>query len=419
MFLISSSVMIYDVLIIGGGPAGMMAAVKASARGAHVLIVEKNNILGLKFLMTGGGRCNITNISADNKQKISVYGPNANFLFSAFNKFSVDDAMEFFRSLGVALKIEEHGRVFPESDRAKDVQEAFIKYLEEKKVDVIFEAEVKEIVVKNKKIEKVLLVDDREILAKNFVVATGGKSYPKTGSSGDAYDWLGDLGHSINIPRPALSPVVVKEKIVKKLEGLSLKDVNISIFQNKKRIISHLGDIIFTSDGLSGPGIIDLSSRIGMLLPDLLTIQIDLYPDFNMIDFENKIQNDFHHSNNKMFKNYLSVLVSPKLVSVILDLSEIDEEKLVNTITRDERKKLIHILKEFTLEIKELKGFDKAMISAGGVDPKEIDPKTMCSRLYQNLFLAGEVLDLDGPSGGYNLQICWSTGYTAGDGVIF
>ncbi len=411
--------MIYDVLIIGGGPAGMMAAVKASERGAHVLIIEKNSILGLKLLMTGGGRCNITNTSADSKQEIGVYGSNANFLFSAFNKFSVDDTMEFFRSIGVDLKIEEHGRVFPESNRAKDVQEAFIKYLKEKKVDVMFGAEVKEIIVKNKKIEKVLLADGREILAKNFIIATGGKSYPETGSNGDAYIWLKKLGHTINTPRPALSSIVVKEKIVKQLEGLSLKDLGLNIYKNNKKIISHAGDIIFTSDGLSGPGIIDLSSQIGLILSETLMLQIDFRPEINASELEKKIQNDFHHSNNKMFKNYLSILVSPKLVPVILSLSGVYEEKLINTITKDERKKLIRLLKEFTLEIKGLKGFDKAMITAGGVDPREINPKTMGSKLYQNLFLAGEVLDLDGPSGGYNLQICWSTAYTAGDSVSF
>lgn len=412
-------IMTYDVVIIGGGPAGMMAAGRASERGARVLLLEKNKSLGLKLLATGHGRCNVTNTSADNKETIGVYGANAKFLLSAFYRFSVTDTLSFFADLGVATKVEDQGRVFPQSERASDVQLALLKYLERNKVEMKFGAEVKKIIGKDKKIEKIILTSGEEIFGKNFIIATGGKSYPDTGSTGDGYSWLASLGHTINIPRPALTPIVVKEKIVKQLEGLSLANIEISVYQNKKKIISTSGEIIFTADGISGPAIIDLSSRIGALLPTSTTMQIDFKPEFDASELEKKIQNDFHHSHNKIFKNYLLTLVPPKLAPVILQLTNISELEPVNTIMKEERQVLVRALKEFSLEVKELKGFDKAMITAGGVDVREVDPKTMCSRLYGNLFLAGEILDLDGPTGGYNLQICWSTGFVAGESVNF
>ena len=411
--------MIYDVVIIGGGPAGMMAAGQAGERGARVLLLEKNKNLGLKLLATGHGRCNITNTMADNKQTISVYGPNSKFLFSAFSRLSVYDTLNFFSSLGINTKTEDNGRVFPESDRATDVQSAFIKYLEERNVETRLDVEVKDIIAKDKIIKKVQLSDNEEILGKNFIIATGGKSYPTTGSTGDGYTWLQSLGHTINTLRPALTSVVVKEDIVKKLEGLSPENIEISVFKDKKKIISKRGDIVFTKDGISGPAIINTSSRIGALISGSVELQVDFHPDIEANDFEKKIQKDFHNNNNKMFKNYLPVLAPPKLAPVILELTGINEEKPVNNITKEERQSLVRVLKEFTLEVKELKGFEKAMLTAGGVDVKQVDPKTMRSKLYENLFLAGEILDLDGPTGGYNLQICWSTGYTAGDSVEF
>jgi predicted Rossmann fold flavoprotein len=212
---------------------------------------------------------------------------------------------------------------------------------------------------------------------------------------------------------------MVKEKIVKQLEGLSLADVGLSVYQNRQKLISSRGAMIFTADGVSGPAIIDLSSRIGALLPDQVILQIDLQPDMEKVELEKKIQHDFHHSHNKIFKNYLANLVQPKLVPVIMQLSGIDGQKQVNTIAKEERQVLVRALKEFTLEVRALKGFDKAMLTAGGVDIREVDSKNMRSRIYQNLYLAGEILDLDGPTGGYNLQICWSTGFTAGNCAVF
>jgi hypothetical protein len=221
------------------------------------------------------------------------------------------------------------------------------------------------------------------------------------------------------MPRPALTPITVKEKFIKNLEGLSLKNIRISVYENKKKIISRMGEIIFTSDGVSGPAIIDLSEKIGAILPKPTFLRIDFKPEIETAQLDKKLQNDFHLAANKMFKNYLIALVSPKLAPIIIKLTGINEKKQVNAITKLERQALVNALKEFTLEVKELKGFSKAMITAGGVDAKEVDPKTMCSKIYKNLYLAGEILDLDGPTGGYNLQICWSTGYVAGESVNF
>ncbi|MDD4271192.1 MAG: NAD(P)/FAD-dependent oxidoreductase [Patescibacteria group bacterium] len=407
--------MVYDVVVIGGGPAGMMAAARAGERGARVLLVEKNNQLGVKLLATGHGRSNFTNMLADKKETVGVYGKNYKFLFSAFNKFGVQKTVEFFVGLGVAAKEEDRGRIFPKSDKAGDIRESLIKYLKKGGVEVWLNVEVKKIVAKDKKIEKIILANGQEIFSKNFIITTGGKSYPETGSSGDGYKWLKSLGHKIITLRPALTPIVLKEKIVKDLEGLSLKNIGINVYQNNKKIISRAGDIIFTADGLSGPAIIDLSERVGALLKAPIFIEIDFKPETEAAELEKKLQNDFHKDGRKIFKNYLAGLVAPKLMPVIIKLSGIDEKKQINAIAKPERQALIKALKEFTLEVKELKGFNKAMITAGGVDIKEVDPKTMRSRLYENLFLAGEILDLDGPTGGYNLQICWSTGFTAGD----
>ena len=411
--------MIYDCVVIGGGPAGMMAAGRAGERGARVLLLEKNNQLGVKLLATGHGRCNFTNALVDRNELLGVYGKNCKFLFSSFNKFGVMETINFFARLGVAAKEEDRGRIFPVSDKAGDLRQALVKYLEKGGVEIKFGAEVKGVVADGDKIIKVILTDGEEILGRNFIIAAGGKSYPETGSTGAGYDWLLGLGHKIITPRPALTPIVVKEEVVKNLEGLSLKNIGIAVYKNKKKITSRLGEIIFTADGLSGPAIIDLSGRVGALLGSRTFLKLDFKPEIETADLEEKLQTDFHQARNKIFKNYLTGLVPPKLAPVIIELTKIDGRKQVSDIIKAERQALALALKEFTLEVKELKGFSKAMITAGGVYIREVESKTMRSRLYNNLFLAGEILDLDGPSGGYNLQICWSTGYAAGDSVSF
>jgi predicted Rossmann fold flavoprotein len=409
--------MIYDVAVIGGGPGGMMAAGRAGELGARVVLLEKNRRLGTKLLITGKGRCNITNQTDSQREMIEAFGKNGKFLFSSLSKFGVQDVIDFFSELGLPTKVERGNRVFPESDSSRDVLEALIKYLQQSKVEIKLNSAVKEIIVKDKRIEKVVLFGGREILANKFVIATGGKSYPATGSTGAGYEWLEKMGHSINALSPALVPVIVKEKIVKELEGLSLKNVEISLYQDKKKIESRFGEALFTADGMSGPIIIDLSRTIGERLPAKMSLVIDFKPALDYPALDARIQQDFQAMKNKQFKNSLDDLAPQKLIPALVRLSGIDPEKKTNAITKEERKKLLHLFKEFSLEISGLAGYEQAIITAGGVDLKEVDPKTMKSKLIDNLWLAGEILDLHGPTGGFNLQACWSTGRAAGEGV--
>ncbi|MDD4333237.1 MAG: NAD(P)/FAD-dependent oxidoreductase [Patescibacteria group bacterium] len=411
--------MIYDVAIIGGGPAGMMAAARASERGTRVVLLEKNNFFGKKLLLTGHGRCNLTNLMADKKEMLGAYGRNGKFLIYSFKKFGVSDTLNFFTKLGLATKVEDNGRVFPQSNKAADVRDVFLKYLKLKKVDLLLGVEAKEIISEKGEIKKVVLRDGREIVAKNFIISTGGKAYPETGSTGDAYKWLIKLGHTIIKPRPALVPIVVKEKMVKSLEGLSLENVQVSVYRDNKKITSKIGEIIFTADGLSGPLILNLSSLVGSLLSDSVTLKLDFLPEVSAEDLKNQLQKDFHHSNNKMLKNYLSGVIAPKLAAAIMKLTGVDKEKKITEISKSERQSLAEAIKGLNFGVIGLKDFDKAMLTAGGVNVKEINPRTMNSKIYKNLFLAGEILDLDGPTGGYNLQLCWSMGYMAGDSIEF
>jgi predicted Rossmann fold flavoprotein len=406
---------IYDIVVIGGGPSGMMAAIRAGRLGARVLVLEKNKKLGVKLLATGNSRCNITNISADLRQNIGVYGRNAKFLFSVFAKFGVADTLDFFLDSGVVTKIEDHGRVFPQSNQASDVQAALMRNLSANNVVLRFEACVKNILTQGGKIEKVILADGEEVFGKNFIIATGGKSYPATGSNGDGYLWLNNLGHTVNNPRPALTPLVVREDVVKRLEGLNLQNVRLEVWKDKKKITDCQGGIIFTSDGVSGPVVIDLSGHIGALLPAAVMLRIDFYPGITEQDFAEELQYKFHHNRNKILKNIIADILPDRLAAVIIELSGISGQKEPCAIAKRERDALVRMIKEFPLNVERLKGFEKAMLTAGGVDVKEVNPANMRSRLYHNLFLAGEILDLSGPTGGYNLQICWSTGYIAGE----
>lgn len=405
----------YDVAIIGGGPAGMMAAGRAGELGARVILIEKNNGLGRKLLITGKGRCNITNAKDKPREFVEKYGKNGEFLFSAFSRFGNKETINFFEKLGIETKIERGERVFPLSDNSLRVLNALIDYLKKFKAVIKINSEVKEIVKNNSNIEKVILSDGEEISADNFIICTGGKSYPQTGSTGDGYKWVQKLGHKITNLSPSLAPIIVKEKIVSELEGLSLKNVEISLYKDNKKIDSKFGEAIFTKDGMSGPIILDISKRVGKELPANLNLKIDFKPALDFATLDKRIQRDFQKDSNRMFKNSLDDLLPQKLIPVIVMLSGINAEKKANSITKEERKKLVHFLKEFILEIKSLADFDWAIITSGGVDLKEIDQKTMKSKLINNLYFAGEILDLDGPTGGYNLQICWTTGYIAGE----
>jgi len=408
----------YNLAVIGGGPAGMIAAGHAGEIGSRVVLLEKNNYLGIKLLMTGKERCNITNAEEDLKKIINIYGKSGKFLYPALNKFSNKDVVDFFESHGIKTKVERGRRVFPVSDDAKDVLNCLREYLKNNKVEVRFNSPVEKIIVStgnnNKKIEKLILKNGKEIVADSFVIATGGKSYPGTGSTGDAYKWLKKIGHTIIEPKPVLTPIIVKEKIVKKLEGLSLKNVEVSLWE-KHKIDSCFGEAIFTNNGLSGPIILDLSKKISENKTKNLKIKINFKPALDYPTLNKRILRDFEEQKNKQFKNSLNKLLPKKLIPVIIKLSGIEENKKVNEITKNERKKLINLLREFELNVKGLVGFKKAIITSGGVDLKEVNPKTMKSKIIDNLYFAGEILDIDGPTGGYNLQIAWSTGYLIGE----
>lgn len=408
----------YNLAVIGGGPAGMMAAGRAGELGSHVVLLEKNNSLGIKLLATGKNRCNITNAEEDLKKIISIYGPNGKFLYSAFNKFSNKDVIQFFNNLGLATKVERGNRIFPVSDRALDVLTCLKTYLQNNDVAVAFNSEVEKIITKDNKIEKIILKNGGEVLADNFIFATGGKSYPLTGSTGAGYSWAEQLGHTVIKPQPALTPVIVKEKFIKNLEGLSLKNVEVSLWKNHK-LESHFGEALFTGNGLSGPVILNLSKKINENKSKHLTIKIDFKPALDYPTLDKRILKDFEEQPNKQFKNSLDKLLPQKLIPIIIKLSGIAENKKVNEITKLERKKIIKLLKEFKLTVIGLVGFPKAIITSGGVNLKEIDSQTMKSKIINNLYFAGEIIDIDGPTGGYNLQVAWSTGHLAGESSTF
>lgn len=405
----------YDVAIIGAGPAGMMAAVRASECGARVVLLEKNHVPGIKLSMTGKQRCNVTHAETDIQKFADRFGKNGRFLLSALYRFGVAETIDFFNRNRLKTKIEPDGRIFPESDRAKDVQELFLRLIKENNITLFTDCRIKGILHRQHTIEKIIL-DNIEIKANNYLICTGGLSYPQTGSTGDGYRWAEQMGHTIIKPEPALTPVAVKEKWVRELEGVSLKNVRISIYQDNKKRDERIGQALFTGSGLSGPVILDMSRSIGKLLNKRRTdLFIDFYPDLDFHMADKKILDDLQKHHNKSIRNILSGALPGKLIPIILGMAEIDAGKKGNSITKDERKKLRLLLKQFPLTAESLSGFDKAIITAGGIALKEIDPKTMRSRIIKNLYFAGEILDLDGPTGGYNLQVCWSTGYLAGE----
>ncbi len=405
----------YDIAIIGGGPAGMMAAGRAGELGANVVLLEKNPRLGIKLLATGGGRANITNLSSD-RELAASFGSTGAWLLSGLSKFGPEELIEFFNSRGLKTKVEEGNRVFPKSNSASDVLQVLLDYLSSSNVDIKLGAEVKKIIKAGDQIQKVILTDGREVVANKFIICTGGKSYPLTGSTGDGYKWLKQLGHQIIPPRPALVPIILKDKFVKDLEGLSLKDVKISCYQHGKSIWATSGSAIFTASGISGPAILNLSAAISRLDPKGLELRLDLLPDLDAGQLDKKLQADFN-SSNRIYQNALADLVPPKLVNTLVALSGVNGTKKLNLISRAERQNLVKLLKEFKLTVFGLAGYDRAMVTAGGVSLKEVDSRTMQSKVVPNLYLAGEVLDLNGPTGGYNLQLCWTSGYLAGEAV--
>jgi predicted Rossmann fold flavoprotein len=404
----------YDIAIIGGGPAGLMAASRAGELGAKVVLLEKNSRLGTKLLLTGGGRCNLTNNISDPAAFISCLGPKAKFLFSGLNKFGVKETLAFFQSHGLKIKVEKNNRVFPVSNSADEVLDIFIKNLRNYQVEIRTKGQVNRFITEDNKIIKLVLSDGREIEADKFILATGGKSYPGTGSDGDGYKWLAKMGHTIIDPQPSLTPLLVEADFIKELEGLSVIGARLTLYQGSKKISSTSGDVIFTSTGLSGPAALDLSRHIDSETINDLDIEIDFLPQLEIPDLDKKLQSVLMTSG-KQLKNSLEGLVVPKFRSVLFKLCQIDPNEKSNCINRQQRLAMVKILKNFKLQITALAGFDKAMITKGGLALNEVDPKTMQSKIISNLYICGEVLDLDGPTGGFNLQICWTTGFIAGE----
>ena len=390
----------FDVAVIGGGPAGMMAAGQAASLGAKVIIIDKNRHLGRKLLLTGKGRCNITQAEFNDKKFVEMLGKKGQWLFSALAVFGPEETIKFFESWGLKTKVERGGRVFPVSDKAREVLDVLLKYLKEKKVKIFFNEEVLGFDVKDKKIVSVKL-KDQVIGAQAFILCTGGKAYPATGSTGDGYDWVGALGHKVIRAVPALVPVETKDAWPKNLQGLSLKNVQLNLWQNNKKEDSRFGELLFTHFGLSGPIVLDISKKIGELLSKgEVIIEIDLKPALDSAQLDKRLQRDFAASGNKDFKNYLPELLPQKMTETVIKFSGIDPHKKLNVISYEERKKIAGVLKGLKTGVRGLMGFDQAIITSGGVDLKEIDSRNMKSKIVDNLFLAGEILDLDGPSGG-------------------
>jgi hypothetical protein len=406
---------IYDVAIIGGGPAGMLASGRAGELGAKVVLLEKNARLGRKLLITGNGRCNLTQAEYNIREMVEKFGENGKFLFSSLSAFGVKETIEFFNDRGCKTKVERGDRVFPESDKAQDVLDVLVKYMAENGVTVSCSSEVMSLEKEDNRITR-LITNKGEIIAKNYILCTGGKSFPGTGSTGDGFKWLEKLGHHVTELTPSLTALNIKENRVKSLQGLSLKNVEVSILQNDTKKESIFGEMLFTHFGISGPIILSISKNVGKLLKKgKVTLSLDLKPALDFIKLDKRLQRDFLKYQNKIFKNSLDELLPQNLIPIIIDQSGIDPDKQVNSITKEERHKLLSLLKSLNMTVTSLQGFEHSLITSGGVAIKEIDPKTMRSKLIENLFFAGEIIDVDGPTGGYNLQVCWSTGYVAGE----
>ncbi len=404
------------VIVIGGGAAGMMAAITAARKGLRVTLIEKNEKLGKKLFITGKGRCNITN-AGDSEDLFNSIVTNKKFMYSSLNGFSNYDVLGFFDELGLPIKIERGNRVFPESDHSSDVIAALNKELRRQKVDVRLNTVVKDIIVKDNRACGVVTVFgnvEEKIDADYVIVATGGNSYQSTGSTGDGYRFARKLGHDVTSILPALVPFTVKEEWEADLQGLSLKNISITVYDGQKELYSDFGEMLFTHFGVSGPVILSASSFVaGKLKGRNLKLVIDLKPALSFEQLDERILRDFDEEKNKSFKNSLDKLLPKKLIPVVVMLSGIDGNKKVNEITRTERQKLVKLLKEFELTLTGLRGFNEAIITQGGVNVKEINPGTMESKIVKNLMFAGEVLDVDAVTGGFNLQIAWSTGYAA------
>lgn len=396
------------ILVIGAGPAGLMAAGTLAERGFDVTLADKNEKTGKKLYITGKGRCNVTN-ECDGKEFLASVVSNPKFLMSAINAFDSYDTVDFLQKNGLNTVTERGNRVFPASQKSSDVIKTFTDYCRKNGVKILLSAKV--VGVKSDGEDFVVSLSDKTERFQKVIVATGGLSYPSTGSTGDGYEIAKSFGHKIVKPVQALVPIELNEPWVQKLSGLSLKNVRCTVTAGEKEIASDFGEMLFTHKGVSGPIILSLSSKINRLNPNGLKLVIDLKPALSDDVLDARLQRDFAELNLKQFKNSLDGLLPKSLVPVIVGLSKINPEQKVGQITREQRKNLVHLLKNLTFSVKKLAGFEEAIVTAGGVDVKEINPKTMESKLQKGLYFVGEVLDVDALTGGFNIQIALSTAY--------
>lgn len=442
------------VIVVGGGASGMMAAVAAAMKGSEVHLFEKNEKLGKKIYITGKGRCNLTN-ACDVEELFEAVLTDYRFLYSGFYGFSNHQTMAFFEECGVPLKIERGNRVFPVSDRSSDVIGALKSKLRENGVKVYLNTKVEELLFDNeyedenslkdvkgklkdetvtkddnekvrdengviegkrKKVKGVKLESGKEVYGNVCIVATGGLAYPLTGSTGDGYKFAKEVGHNITELFPGLVPMEAKESYVKELQGLSLRNVCVKVFDNEKILYEEFGEMLFTHYGVSGPIVLSASSVVGSVLRTKeLTMEIDLKPALTLAQLDQRVLREFSDFTNRQFKNAINSLFPTKIIPTMIELSKIHPSKLVNIITKEERQQFVKLIKAFPVTITRLRPFKEAIITRGGIDTSEINPSTMESKLATGLYFVGEVLDLDAVTGGFNLQIAWSTGYLAGN----
>lgn len=405
------------VLIIGGGAAGMFAAIAAAGKGNEVFLYEKNEKLGKKLFITGKGRCNLTN-ACDMDTLFASVTSNPRFLYSSFCGCTNQDVIDFFENAGVATKTERGGRVFPASDHSSDVIKGLEQWMRNLGVKVRLHTEVKDIEIRDGRFKRLIFADGSAAEGDCCVVATGGLSYRTTGSTGDGYRFAEKMGHTIKPCIPSLVPAEAAEPWVGRLQGLSLRNVEATVKDGKKVLYQEFGEMLFTHYGVSGPLIISASSYVGRkLMEKPLTLEIDLKPALDEEQLHKRILRDFEENQNRQFKNAVGKLFPAKLVPVMIELSGIPPEKKVNVISKEERNKFVYLIRHLTMTLTKLRDYDEAIITKGGISTKEIDPKTMESKLAKGVYFAGEVLDLDALTGGFNLQIAWSTGFAAGDNI--
>ena len=404
------------IVIIGAGAAGLIAAAKSAQRGLDVTVVEKNARPARKVMITGKGRCNVTNACFDINELISNVPTNPRFLYSAFSAFMPYDTIALFNDLGVETKIERGNRVFPVSDKAVDIVDALVKYAKESGAKII-NANAQSIEIENNLVKSVLLENGEKINCDALGVCTGGKSYPQTGSTGDGYRFAKMAGHTVTPPKPSLVPLVCSNNFIPSLQGLSLKNISIKLLENGKQIYEDFGEMLFTHFGVSGPVILSASAHMKSPKENSYKLIIDLKPALDEKTLDKRLQRDFEENNNKDFINSLSKLLPNKIIPTIVKLSKIEPSTKCNSITREQRLNLVNLLKNFSVDIVDFRSIDEAVITSGGVSVKEIDPKTMKSKIIDNLYFAGEVIDVDAYTGGFNLQIAFSTGYVCGENI--